>query len=243
MSVAFPRPASKAPRITLDCFDGPLELLLHLIMAQEVDIWSVSLAEVCDQYIGVLDQAKELDIEVGSEFLVIAALLLEIKSARILPSGEVEEVAAPDPRQELLVQVIAFRDARRNTELLRELESTAAVRYPRGYFENLREVRDTRRTLNGWDLYKAWTKLREATLARAPRVIMADPHPPAHYRERILRILKPGRGCSFRTLAGENATRTEVVATLLALLELVREGLVLVWQGTAFGEIAVSLPK
>ncbi|GAB4162854.1 MAG: segregation/condensation protein A [Planctomycetota bacterium] len=231
--------SASVPRVSIECFEGPLELLLFLIRSQEVDIWDVSLSEVCDQYIAVLERSRDLDIEVGGEFLVIASTLLEIKSYRILPSDRPSEAPQLDPREELLNSVIAYRDTKHRAELLKELELRAAQRFPRGWTENLREVRDTTRKLDGWTLFSAWQNILKATYARTEWVVRVDDRPAQYYRERVLGLLQGRRSASFRELF-EGADRMELIASFMAVLELVREGLLNVWQGTTFGEIVLS---
>ena len=96
-------------KLRLGNFDGPLDLLLHLIKVNEVDIYDIPIAVITDQYIEYLDMMKELDLEIASEFLVMAATLMEIKSRMLLPTQTVEEEPEEDPRFELIEQILEYK--------------------------------------------------------------------------------------------------------------------------------------
>src|SRR6202142_56900 len=93
-------------RVTLDVFEGPLDLLLHLIKRNEVEVVDIPIATITEQYLGYLGMMRELNLDIAGEFLVMAATLTLIKSRMLLPTSEEDEVEEPDPRAELVQQLL-----------------------------------------------------------------------------------------------------------------------------------------
>ncbi len=236
-------PSAATPlHIDIGCFEGPLELLLHLIRAQEVDIWEVSLSEICDQYIATLERSKELDIEIGGEFLIIAATLLVIKSKRILPGAEQDdEELATDPREELIRQILTYSECKKWAEWLSVLQLESCRYAPRGWNENARVVEEDESTYNAYTIFSAYQRILESTYFKASRIITLNNKTASQYRDGVLERLGRTRSLDFLSLFDGATERIEVVATFLAVLELVKEGFVDVHQGTTFGSIRISL--
>jgi segregation and condensation protein A len=116
--------------IKLDVFEGPLDLLLHLIRKAEVDIYDIPIAEITDQYISYLKAMEELDLDIASEFLVMAATLIEIKSRMLLPkkaSTDDELSADEDPRVELVEKLVEYKKYKEFAGVLKEIESSNAI--------------------------------------------------------------------------------------------------------------------
>jgi segregation and condensation protein A len=109
--------------IKLDVFEGPLDLLLHLIKKAEVDIYNIPIAEITEQYLEYLKAMEELDLEIASEFIVMAATLLEIKSKMLLPKPKIneEEAADQDPRIELVEKLVEYKKFKEFANFLREI--------------------------------------------------------------------------------------------------------------------------
>src|SRR5512136_2591076 len=108
-------------RVNLDIFAGPLDLLLYLVRKEEVDIYDIPIAEITDQYLQYLEMLKQLDIDLAGDFLVMAATLMEIKSAMLLPRAEPEqmgEAVAGDPRAELIRQLLEYKKFKDAANLL-----------------------------------------------------------------------------------------------------------------------------
>lgn len=112
--------------IKIDAFEGPLDLLLHLIKKSEVDIYDIPIAQITDQYIEYLKKMEELDLNIASEFLVMAATLLEIKSQMLLPKKRIienESAVDIDPRQELVKKLVEYKKYKEFAEKLKEIEN------------------------------------------------------------------------------------------------------------------------
>ena len=112
--------------VRLESFEGPMELLMHLIDKNKIDIYDIPIAELTEQYIDYLDQFREFNLEIASEFLLMAATLLQIKSRMMLPkppkSKEVEETEDIDPRQELIDRILEYRKYKEVSAVLLDMQ-------------------------------------------------------------------------------------------------------------------------
>ena len=115
--------------IRLAAFEGPLDLLYHLIEKNEIDIYDIPVAALTEQYLAYLDAAEDRDMDGMSEFLLMAATLLEIKSKLLLPKPKAEEEEGPDPREELVQRLLEYKRIKDATETLKEREEEAALVY------------------------------------------------------------------------------------------------------------------
>lgn len=231
--------------VVLDVFEGPLDLLLHLITRQQLDIADIPIARVTEQYLAYLDAMAELDLDVASEFLVMAATLMEIKARMLLPApppaaeGEEEPL---DPRAELVARLVEYRRYKEAAEALarrQEAWSRRVLRAGPGW-ETGPACEGT--GLDGvtlLDLLDAF----QAVLARTgPAAVREVRRPEISIRQRMAQLLRRLRrhrqGLPFSALLrGRRVTRGEVVVTFLALLECVRRGYVVVQQALPFAEI------
>jgi segregation and condensation protein A len=229
-------------------FEGPFDLLLHLILRQEVELWEVSLSAIIDEYLAELDQMEELDLEVATEFLLIAATLVELKARRLLPGlAELEldeELLRFEERDLLLARLLeckTFKDAARALETrIRHADRSVARRA--GPEEPYR-----------WLVPDPLERVKpDALRAAALRVLSATPEPTvdtdhiapvrASVRDAVdavLRLLPSDEPMSFRALVSGAPHRLEVVVRFLAVLELYKQGLVDLQQFTNFGELMV----
>ena len=116
--------SSQGPYVELPIFQGPMDLLLHLIQQEKVDIYDIPIAQITDQFIEVVRQMEILDIEVTSEFVILAAQLLQIKSRTLLPKPprDSEDIEGEDPRQELVERILTYRAFKEAASALSELQ-------------------------------------------------------------------------------------------------------------------------
>lgn len=235
-------------RVKLDAFEGPLELLLHLIEKEEIDIYDIPIAHITQQYLQYLATMQELDLEVTSDFLVMAATLLEIKARWLLPSppapGGEENVPPADPREELVERLLEYKRYKEAAEYLRQREEQMRHCVPRPVTDIL--VADG---LN--QMPQLQVSLPE--LIKALRDVLARMNQSEEAmeleREKITVAQKMGeildqiainrRGLAFSEFFSPRASKLEVVVTFLALLELIRRRRVVVRQGQLFGPIMV----
>lgn len=234
-------------KVRLEGFEGPLDLLLHLIRKSRYDVYDIPIARILREYLAVLDLMRELDLDVAGEFVLMAATLAAIKSRMLLPSPQ-EEAAGEegaDPRAELvrrLVEYEQFREAALSLDGRALLGRDVFARTWRA--ADLDEVEMPEVPLQGelYDLLLAFHDL----LKEAPEHFAEDvARQRVSIQEAIQEILDhfqrlpPGMGLSFRDLFPPRPSRDQIVATFLALLELIRLRAARVQQVAAFGEIRI----
>lgn len=235
-------------QVQTDAYEGPFDLLLHLILKEDVDLYEVRLSEIVDAYLTELERLESCDLEVATEFLLIAATLVELKCRRLLPVDDGidldEELGLWEERDLLLARLLeckTFKDAARTLE---DLVALADLSVPRrvGMEEEFLELAPD--PLAGMTA----AKLRSAFL----RVVSAKPKPAvsvvhiapikANVTDAIGELLDelPGRGrLSFRSLTTGLDDRIEIVVRFLAVLELFKQGLVELDQVQNFGELTI----
>jgi segregation and condensation protein A len=229
-------------------FEGPFDLLLHLILKQEVELWEVSLSEIVDAYLGELERMEQVDLDVATEFLLIAATLVELKARRLLPGlDEVEldeELLRFEERDLLLARLLeckTFKDAAQALEarIRRADRSVPRTAGPEEPFRWMEPDPLERLKLDA---------LRAAALRvlSAPPVVSVDTDHVAPVRasvrdavESVLRLLPTSEPMSFRALVAGAPHRLEVIVRFLAVLELYKQGMVDLTQFTNFGELMV----
>ncbi len=221
-------------RAELEVFSGPLDLLLHLIRQEEVDIFEVPLARITDRYLAAVRTMEFFDINVAAEFLVVAATLMEIKSRTLLPPDQIsEEEDEGDPGVELVRRLIEYKEFREAADHLGERVKEQAEKFPR---PRTRLPEDASaeaepETLLGelavWDLMAAFAEVVEQTrLAPSTRVITSDV-PLSVYVDEVIHTVRLSRGpVAFLDFFRDEVTRPRVVGIFLALLELYRRRLI-----------------
>ncbi|NYF24466.1 segregation/condensation protein A [Sporosarcina sp. JAI121] len=243
-------------QVKLDAFEGPLDLLLHLINRLEIDIYDIPMAELTGQYIEHLQAMRVLQLDELSEYLVLAATLIEIKSKMLLPvhEGEVFEddynlEVENDPRDELVARLIEYRKYK---EAAISLKGSAEERS--GHFtkppEDLTEFGEivaveTEESMNIFDLIGAFQKMLDRKRLKAPLTasISKTEVSLSEKMDEIMEILERGGGkCAFHSLF-EKWETTELVVTFLSLLELMKRRDVIVEQHGNFDEMTVSFRR
>lgn len=230
-------------RVKLDIFEGPLDLLLHLVKKNEVDLSDIPVATITDQYIAYLDLLTELDLDVAGEYLVMAATLLHLKSRLLLPDeGGVDEEEGADPRAELARQLLEYQRFKEAAELLNRgdlLERDVFVRSP------ARDETDAEQDLVYdvalGDLLDA---LQDVLKRAAPELTQQVIVEQVSLRERlcfVLDTLRERATVVFTDLFPAGVSRMQILATFLAILELVRTRMVHLHQDAHFGPIALTL--
>ena len=240
---------SRAFEVHLDVFEGPFDLLLALISKHKLDITEVSLSKVTDEFIAYIKQrAGGWDLDQVSYFLLVAATLLDLKAARLLPSGEVEDeedLALLEARDLLFARLLQYRAYKEVAAVFAGEMATAALRFPRRVpldprFAGL--LPELLFTIGPLEFAKLAAR---ALTPKAPPVVSMDHiHQPfLSIREQAVLIasrLKDLGRASFRQLSAGAGTNYEIVASFLALLELYREDVVSFDQVAALGELYVT---
>jgi segregation and condensation protein A len=231
--------------IRLDNFEGPLDLLLHLIRKHEVNIYDIPIALVTTQYLDAIHLLQELNLDIAGEFLVMAATLIHIKSKMLLPRPETaagDEVDEEDPRDALVRRLLEHQKFRAAAELLHEREQLRAAQWQRPD-ERVAAIagRDYEPELEV-DLFSLLTAF-QAVVQRAkqrPTVVLPPEQVPVEVRiEQLLARLSETEACGFDELFADVEDRAGLIVTFLALLEMIRLRLVRVFQAGDFGPIRV----
>ena len=228
-------------RVRLDIFEGPLDLLLHLIKKAEVDIYDIPIASITDQYLAYVSLLEDMNLDLAGEYLVMAATLTQLKSRMLLPPSEDESDAAEgaDPRADLVQQLLEYQ---RYREVALALGARPVL--TRDVFRRQPEVsaRDEGdgvrlRDVSLADLLEAFRDVLERALRESFHEIITEEVSVAECVEVILRRLEVDGPQRFRDLFGGAPSHQRLVATFLALLELVKRGAVRARQDEEGGEI------
>lgn len=240
-------------RVRLDVFEGPLDLLLHLVKKNEVDLSDLPIARITDQYVAYLDLLQQLDLDTAGEYLVMAATLLHLKSRLLLPSEEeTDEESGEDPRAELARQLLEYQRYKeaaeildRNSMLGRDVFTRAPMRNEaidgQNAVQEAQNVKDEIYDVSLGDLLDA---LQEVLKNAEPDVVHRVMLEQISLRERVcmvLDLLRERTHVAFTELFSADTTRLQILVTFLAALELVRTRMVNVNQDEPFGPIMLTL--
>lgn len=227
-------------RVRLDVFEGPLDLLLHLIRTQEIDISDIPIARVTEQYLAYLELMRELNISLAGEFLVMAATLIHIKSRMLLPPDPRATPDTPpeDPRQELVDRLLEHEQFRRAADLLHDRQIVEDSIWVRGGREfEAEEAEAVSATL--FDLVTAFHRILERHRDRA--VLQVD-HESVSLEQKLAELralLKLRREFFFSLFLQQPMSRLHLVVTFFALLELARLREIRLTQEAHFADIRI----
>jgi segregation and condensation protein A len=231
--------------IKLDVFEGPLDLLLHLIRKHEVDIHDIPIALITAQYLAAIDLMQELNLDVAGDFLLMAATLIHIKSKMLLPRPETAAAAdgeEEDPRDALVRRLLEHQKFKAAGALLHEREQLRAAQWLRPD-ERIAEIAgDDYEPELEVDLFSLLAAF-QAVVQRAklrPQVSLPPEQIPIETRiDQLLARLSETEACGFEDLFADVHDRSGLIVTFLALLEMIRLKLVRVFQAGSFGPIRV----
>jgi segregation and condensation protein A len=232
-------------RVQLDIYNGPLDLLLFLIRKEEVDIYDIPIARVTDQYMEYVRVLHQLDPNMAGEFLVMAATLMEIKSRMLLPHAVEEEAGgeAIDPRSELVRQLLEYKRFKDAAGWLADAAEEQSQKFPR--VPVLPQVSPNEIDLEDiqiWDLVEAFSRLLQATLAGARmHEVEKDDTPLALHQQDIVDRLQREGPLPFSKVFEGRSRKVEMIGLFLALLELIRQGIIRIEQDAPFSEIYLFL--
>jgi segregation and condensation protein A len=224
----------------LAAFDGPLDLLLHLIREQKLDILDLPMAEVTRQYMDYLLLMEELNLEIAAEFVAMAAQLLQIKSRMMLPRPPAEQ--EEDPREDLIQRLLEYQQVKAAAMVLSERESRwhQVVFAPGLDLQEHAKVEEEPIRATLFDLLGAYREALKRFLPPPPVEVRTAPKSLDQRIQEVLAALESGRWQPFSSLLAVARSREELVLTFLALLEMARTGRVRLVQSELFGEIRVQ---
>ena len=234
-------------RVQFEVFEGPLDLLLYLVRKEEVDIYEVNLTRIATQFIEYIEVMRQLDLEVAGEFLVMASTLMYIKSRELLPvdqqvQAEGEE-EGEDPRWELIRQLVEYKKFKDAAAQLQAREFTQETIYPRlpVPLDFKPPESSGKPQVSLFDLVGAVSSiLKRFQQHDSARDVFEDKWTVSEKIEQLRQKLGQARRTRFSDLFAGTTSRTEVVVTFLALLELVRLRVLVAVQDSAFAEIEIE---
>ena len=243
-----------AYNVKIEVFEGPFDLLFHLIEKNKLDIYDIPMTEITDQYIAYLSELEELNLDVTSEFLIMAATLIEIKSKMLLPIQSIDNeqlsIEDIDPRGELVRRLLEYKKYKAAAEELKQKEQ----KYQKIYFKTkeefildpIEEPFSELENIDMKDLLSALSKcmerkIRTASPEKTIREMQRDTITIDDKINEIICILANERKILFQDMFSNASTKLEVITTFLALLELMKLKRVLVNQNRAYKDIIIEL--
>ncbi|HWW87797.1 MAG TPA: segregation/condensation protein A [Vicinamibacterales bacterium] len=237
--------ATDAFPVKLQGFEGPLDLLLHLIKKNEVSIHDIPIALITAQYLEAIELIEELNLDVAGDFLVLAATLIHIKSRMLLPRPETaagDESLEEDPRDALVRRLLEHQKFKAAASLLHEREQLRAAQWlrPDGRIAEIAgEPFERELEVDLFSLLTAFQAVVQRAMHR-PKVLLPPEQIPVEVRiEQLLARLSETEACGFDELFADVHSRSGLIVTFLALLEMIRLKLVRVFQAGSFGQIRV----
>lgn len=231
----------EALEVFLETFEGPLDLLLYLIRRQNINVLDVSMAELTRQYLGYVEMMRRTQLELAAEYLLMAAVLIEIKSRLLLPRPPAPPGAEEqDPRAELVRRLLEYEQMKQAARELDALPlagrdfSTARVWFDRVAGERLPDVSPV-------DLRTAWAGLIARARSQRHHLVTREQLSVRSEMSRLLKLLQPARFVEFTSMFVAHADVAHLVVTFLALLELSREQLISVAQAAPYAPIYAQL--
>ena len=235
----------EAVSVHLDAFEGPLDLLLHLIKKHEVNIYDIPISLITRQYLETIKLMQELNLDVAGEFVVMAATLIHIKSKMLLPRPETAqgvEGEEEDPRDALVRRLLEHQKFKAAAELLHEREQLRAAQWSRPD-ERIAEIAgeeyEPELEVDLFSLLNAFQAVVQRARQR-PKVLLPPEQVPLEVRiDQLLSRLSETDACGFEDLFADVDDRSGLIVTFLALLEMIRLKLIRVFQSGSFGPIRV----
>lgn len=228
--------------IKLDVFQGPLDLLLYLIKKNEIDIYNIPIALITEQYLEHLDKLRSLNLDLAGEYLLLAATLIHIKSRMLLPHAEEEGTEGEeDPRLELVEQLIEYQTYKEACLELAKLPILERDVFKRGHIPQ--EVVQTEEEIevNLFDLIEAFQRIISTWDRAEVMEIDREKITLVEKMNEVMDRLRDADGLTLEELVGDKKSRQLVVYTFLALLELMKQRIVKVYQQICFGPIRIYL--
>ena len=240
-------------KVDLEVFEGPLDLLLYLIRRDVLDIYDIPIGRITEQYMKYIEMMRQLNLDVAGEFIVMAATLMVIKSRMLLPvdrrtAEDVGDEEWVDPRLDLVRQLVEYKKFKDAAGKLAEYElrQMESFDYGGGRPKFEKTASDAAGALASYDLYDLLTAFQEV-LARAAEVPTGElkgiRFSVPEKMDLIMTRARQDGQIAFSRLFSERSPRGEVIVTFLALLELLRQHRIIVYQNEAFHEITILPSK
>ncbi|MCE2821170.1 MAG: segregation/condensation protein A [Saprospiraceae bacterium] len=241
--------------IKLPVFEGPFDLLLFFIERDELDIYNIPIASITDEFLEYLHQMESLNVDLASEFIVVAATLMRIKAKMLLPRKPVDEEGNEiDPRQELVQRLLEYKKYKSVLEDLRKLEDIRSFMNPRGYaseeLKRLAEQTLADTELESVSLYKLLrtferliNRFDEEKKTRRIHTVYNYSYTIQDQRQYLTDRLREGGKKDFEELFMQLENRVHAIITFLALLELLNAQEIMIIQGNGVNNFWLTLPE
>lgn len=237
-------------RVELECYSGPLDLLLYLVRRSEVDVVELSMTTIAAQFLDFLDVLQFLDFDLVGDFVVMASTLVELKSRQVLPNVDHETpdevVADDDARSELITRLLEYKRYKEAAEALDSRATEWQQRFPRLSDDRPQVGRDHAadpiREVELWDLVSALSRVLQKKIVEETSAIRYDETPIAVHSERIANRVREAGRVPFSEFFEHTNERSKIIGIFLAILELLRHHQFRAEQPDAYGEIYVLPP-
>ena len=241
------------PKIKVADFEGPFDLLLHLIKKNKMDIYNIEIYKITNQYLRYLDEMKEMDLEITSEFIVIAATLIEIKSKSLLPKVKVEDENEEDIENKLKLRLIEYKQIKAVSSFFKERHINSGEIYSKK--PEIIEIEEEKahkcnedifKNLTLIDLYNIYNNIldtyhnKQNNINVVQRKIYTDKYKVEDKMKELLDRFNNVNVIEFRSIIKESESKLETVVTFLALLELIKLRVIIAYQEGNFKEILMK---
>nr|WP_302659550.1 segregation/condensation protein A [uncultured Clostridium sp.] len=241
------------PKIKVADFEGPFDLLLHLIKKNKMDIYNIEIYKITNQYLRYLDEMKEMDLEITSEFIVIAATLIEIKSKSLLPKVKVEDENEEDIENKLKLRLIEYKQIKAVSSFFKERHINSGEIYSKK--PEIIEIEEEKAPKCNEDIFKNLTLIdvyniynntldtyhnKQNNLHVVQRKIYTDKYKVEDKMKELLDRFNNANVIEFRSIIKESESKLETVVTFLALLELIKLRVIIAYQEGNFKEILMK---
>jgi segregation and condensation protein A len=226
-------------RVNLEIFSGPLDLLLHLIKVEEVDIYDIPIARITNQYLRYVEIMEKLDLEVAGEFILMAATLIRIKTRLLLPQDETDP-DEPDPREELILALVEYKKYKEAGELLGERARIEERNFvPPSPVQQAEEIIELQPVTSLYDLVMAFRAVMATQPERVFHEVVAQRVTIEERMMFVVQLLRERQSATFMDLFADRPHKIVAVVTLVALLELARTRRIRLFQAAPFSEIRI----
>lgn len=234
-------------KVNLECFQGPLDLLLHLIEKQELNIYDIPIAVITDQYLSYIENIEEINLDFACDFLVMAATLLSIKAKMLLPKHNkevnIEEAEEDDPRSTLVQHLLSYKKIKEAAKVLKDIEKQQRLKIARPIDkEYFISVLFPEMPVTGLDIYEllgAFENLLKKTEPEKVHIIQKKQYFIKNQMKIILSAVKNRERLVFSELFVSQPNILEIIVTFLALLELSKLQRIKIIQEDIFGQITI----
>ena len=241
------------PKIKVADFEGPFDLLLHLIKKNKMDIYNIEIYKITNQYLRYLDEMKEMDLEITSEFIVIAATLIDIKSKSLLPKVKVEDENEEDIENKLKLRLIEYKQIKAVSSFFKERHINSGEIYSKK--PEIIEIEEEKAPKSNEDIFKNLTLLdlyniynnildtyhnKQNNINVVQRKIYTDKYKVEDKMKELLDRFNNANVIEFRSIIKESESKLETVVTFLALLELIKLRVIIAYQEGNFKEILMK---